>query len=842
MKDGTCSKEFPKQFQMETEENVDGYPRYRRREGEGSTFTNQDGVIIDHRWVVPYNPYLIMKYDAHINVEHCASIKSIKYLHKYVFKGSDMANIKILDQNETRDYDEISQYVDGRYVSPHEACWRLLEFKMHDRSHHIERLAIHLPLQQWIQFEEGQEQEAIDRASQKETTLTAYFKLNKTDPDARELLYHEVGENYIFRNYKWAKRQRGFGSVISRMYMVSPLDRERYCLRLLLLNRKGCTSFEDMKTIGGIHFQSFHQAASSLGLLDSDDEWAKCLEEAAAVNAPTQLRELFSVICLFGSESLNVLSLFEQFQDAMEEDYIHNGDSKELATSKCLNHIASCLARQGSNLATFGLPQLEVLVMENENFDLATEARLGSEMLENINLNQDQKNAFEEIIAAVEGKSAQNLSFIDGPGGSGKTYLYECLLHVVRGRGQKAIPTAFTGIAASLLKGGRTLHSRFGIPVPTNEGSVSRIKPNQRAASDLREASVLIIDEASMVPSIILTIMNKLLQDIMQNNLDFGGKTVVFGGDFRQVLPVVPRGSRPAIVSCSLKSSPLWEKFKVLPLKSNMRVTDTIGDFPDWLLDVGEGRKKNCETFGESSIQIPAQCLSQDIVKDCFQGITQESIKDYAKIAILTPLNEDCFDLNRKVVDMMDGNSIEYSSIDSVRCDDPIEQRNYPDEFFYSLTPSGMPPHKLNLKQGVIVMLLRNLDPKNGMCNGTRLIVKHLHRHVIEAEILQSGKLVFIPRIVNLSGSFELPFILCRRQFPLRVSFAMTINKSQGQTMEKIGLFLPRPVFSHGQLYVAFSRVRSLAGLKVQVIEGVTQGKDSDEVYTQNVVYPEVLN
>ena len=843
MKDGSCSKEFPKQFQAETEESVDGYPRYRRREGKGSSFTNREGVIVDHRWVVPYNPYLLMKYDAHINVEHCASIKAIKYLHKYVFKGSDMANIEISEQNETRDYDEISQYVDGRYVSPHEACWRLLEFKMHDRSHHIERLAIHLPLQQWIQFEEGQEQEALERASHKETTLTAYFKLNQTDSSARKLLYHEVGENYIFRNYKWTKRQRGFGSVISRMYMVSPLDRERYCLRLLLLNRKGCTSFDDLKTIDGIASQTFHQAASYLGLLDSDDEWAKCLEEASNVNAPSQLRELFSVICLFGSESLNVLSLFEQFQDAMEEDYIHNGDSKDLATSKCLNHIASCLARQGSNLSNFGLPEPDVLVIEQEVFDLAKETKLGFEMVKNINRNPEQKAAFEDIMTAVDGDSDQKLFFIDGPGGSGKTYLYECLLHVIRGQGHKAIPTAFTGIAANLLEGGRTLHSRFGIPVPTNESSVSRIKPNQKAASDLREASIIIIDEASMVPCSILSIINKLLQDIMQNKQYFGGKTVVLGGDFRQVLPVVPRGSRAAIASASLKSSELWDKFKVLKLISNMRVTDSKKDFPDWLLKVGEGRHNGHQISGDDLLQIPTECLSEDIVEACFQGISRNTITDFSKIAILSPLNEDCFEINRRVVDLMDGESMEYSSIDSVRCDDPIEKRNYPDEFLHSLTPSGMPQHKLCLKLGVIVMLLRNLDPKNGLCNGTRLIVKQLHRHVIEAEILQSGKLVFIPRIVNLSGSFELPFTLCRRQFPLRVSFAMTINKSQGQTFEKIGLFLPRPVFSHGQLYVAFSRVRSLSGLKVQIHEYDSQGKGQDGFfYTHNVVYPEVLH
>ena len=256
MVDGKCSKEFPKDLQEETQENVDGYPRYKRTNNQ--TF-ELNGVEIDSRWVVPHNPYLLLKYNAHINVESCSSIKAIQYVHKYVFKGPDMANVELKDQDQARDHDEISEYVDGRYVTPHEALWHLFGFKMHDKSHHIERLAIHLPMEQWVQFREGEEFQALELASRKDTSLTAYFKLNEADPEARNLLYQEVGEQYIFSNYKWKKRQRGFGTVISRMYMVSPLDRERYCLRLLLLKRRGCLSFNDLKTIDGTLEETFVQ-------------------------------------------------------------------------------------------------------------------------------------------------------------------------------------------------------------------------------------------------------------------------------------------------------------------------------------------------------------------------------------------------------------------------------------------------------------------------------------------------------------------------------------------------------------------------------------------------------
>src|SRR5437870_1048671 len=111
-------------------------------------------------------------------------------------------------------------------------------------------------------------------------------------------------------------------------------------------------------------------------------------------------------------------------------------------------------------------------------------------------------------------------------------------------------------------------------------------------------------------------------------------------------------------------------------------------------------------------------------------------------------------------------------------------------------------------------MLLRNLNPSIDLCNGTRLICKSLSPHLIEAEIIAGvycGQTVLIPRISFIPGDTQLPFEFKRRQFPIRPAFAMTISKAQGQTIKFVVTFLPRPVFSHGQLYVAFSRVSSVS-------------------------------
>ncbi|XP_035230292.1 uncharacterized protein LOC118202251, partial [Stegodyphus dumicola] len=124
MSDGVCSKGFPKPFQAETKENVNGYPLYRRR--DDGNFIVIKGHAIDNRWVVPYNPYLSKKYNAHINVEVCSSIKSVKYLFKYVYKGHDAAKVVLEESGDrTLMWDEIKCFLNARYVSAPEAAWRL---------------------------------------------------------------------------------------------------------------------------------------------------------------------------------------------------------------------------------------------------------------------------------------------------------------------------------------------------------------------------------------------------------------------------------------------------------------------------------------------------------------------------------------------------------------------------------------------------------------------------------------------------------------------------------------------------------------------------------------------
>jgi hypothetical protein len=215
-----------------------------------------------------------------------------------------------------------------------------------------------------------------------------------------------------------------------------------------------------------------------------------------------------------------------------------------------------------------------------------------------------------------------------------------------------------------------------------------------------------------------------------------------------------------------------------------------------------------------------------------------------ASRAIVCPNNQTVDEINEYIVSLLPGDSVEYLSCDTIsKSSEHIPDFDvlYPTEFLNSIDANNFPRHKIVLKKGVIVMLLRNLNQNMGLCNGTRLFVLELGQRILECMILTGSKVgekVFIPRIALNTTDVKWPFTLQRRQFPVRICYAMTINKSQGQTLSRVGLYLKKPVFTHGQLYVAVSRSTSRNGLRI-LIEN-DDGTCGSQ--TRNVVYREVLD
>ena len=167
---------------------------------------------VGNNFVVPYNKHLCKKYNCHINVEVFTSVKAVKYIFKYIYKGYDCIDLDVRGpsaDNANLIYDEVKQHLNARYVSAPEAMWRLLENKMHDKSYAVMRLPVHLDQQQMVYFEGGEEQQAFDRATLQNTPLTAFFVLNQEDPEARELLYSDLPQHFVFdkKNKRWKRRE-----------------------------------------------------------------------------------------------------------------------------------------------------------------------------------------------------------------------------------------------------------------------------------------------------------------------------------------------------------------------------------------------------------------------------------------------------------------------------------------------------------------------------------------------------------------------------------------------------------------------------------------------------------
>ncbi|XP_029347974.1 uncharacterized protein LOC103309041, partial [Acyrthosiphon pisum] len=358
MVNNSCSKEFPKAYAEETVYIADGgYPKYRRP-NDGRVVLVR-GREVGNECVVPYNPYLLVKYDAHINVEICTSIKSVMYIYKYIYKGHDRVTL------EVRDQDEIANYVNSRYVSPPEAVWRLFSYHLHGKSHVVVRLPVHLEGRQNVYFAPGQEEERLQNQAVRHTKLTQFFALNATNADARQYLYHDIPTHYTWhiprpeRNLgnikQWCPRLIRMANVtLARMYIVNPLDRDRFHLRLLLLNRRGPQSFQDLRTVDGVVHETFTAAAVALGLLEDDRAWRDCLTESATFDTPRQLRYLFVTILVFCQPS-NSRALYEANEANLMEDFKRRLQDVDRARAACLAAIEDLLRAQGKSPVDYGL-------------------------------------------------------------------------------------------------------------------------------------------------------------------------------------------------------------------------------------------------------------------------------------------------------------------------------------------------------------------------------------------------------------------------------------------------------------------------------------------------------
>uniref|UniRef100_K3Y1E1 ATP-dependent DNA helicase n=1 Tax=Setaria italica TaxID=4555 RepID=K3Y1E1_SETIT len=817
----SCKNYYPRQFNATTIQGKDSYPLYRRRDDDHNEIVR--GNKLDNRWVVPYNPYLLQMFNCHINVEVCSSIKAVKYLYKYIYKGHDRASVCVNGTSEKEDIDEIRQYRDARWVTPPEALWRIYGFELSKTNPPVMQLQLHLPNMHMVSYHGKKEiTEVINREGVEKSMLTAYFEANRTHEKARGILYRDFPEHYTWQTQGkfWQQRKRKTLYQVGRIVSAHPAEGERYYLRVLLNHVKGTTCYEELRTIDGQILPSFREAAERRGLIEADNTLDDCLTEVELFRMPSLLRRLFAMILVF-CEPHDIHALWNNHIEAMSEDYRRNCKNARTVEQMVLINIRDMLQSMGKDIRSFPLPEIDEQndTKDNTPREITEESNIEvdpEDMELPKHLNDEQKAAYNEILTAVDRKIA--------------------------------LATATSGVAASIMPGGRTAHSRFKIPLRIDDGAICSFTKQSGTAKLLQATSLIIWDEASMTKRQAIEALDKSMRDIMDiPNLPFGGKTMVFGGDFRQVLPVVRKGTRSQIVDASLCRSEFWNCMRHMKLVRNMRAQNDPW-FAEYLLRIGNGTE---ETNDKGEIRLPKNiCIPRtmddsglDRLIDSVYQMNSACLEDPNYItsrAILSTRN-DCVDrINLKMIERFQGEEMVYHSFDTVE-DDP--HNYYPPEFLNTLTPNGLPPHMLKLKVNCPIILLRNIDLANGLCSGTRLVVRGFQKNAIDAEIVLGqhyGTRVFLPRIPLCPSDDEMfPFRFKWKQFLVRLSFAMTINKAQGQTIPNVGIYLPEPVFSHGQLYVALSRATTAKNIKILT----TENDDEDENQKQdNKIKPSEKN
>ncbi|XP_074288456.1 uncharacterized protein LOC141613612 [Silene latifolia] len=420
------------------------------------------------------------------------------------------------------------------------------------------RLPVHLEGEQAVVVKDSDMlEEIIEKKNSTKTMMTAWMATNAKHPEARTLSYAEFPTKYVWKDGGWQKRKQG--KCIGRMVYVHPTAGEKYNLRVLLNIVKGAQSYEEIRTLGDVVYPTFKEAVDMAHLRMPSRSMDTAAEESYGMLLEDIERKKRR---LFGDPNLELSDAAKRSYTLLEIDKIL------MRYGKRLSDIESMLQPVESDV--HGMEKR--LIRDEKKYD---RKQLRDEWEGKVKLlNTEQK-----VINAVN-SDLQELFFIYSHGGTGKTFLYGAISAKLRLEGKIVLNVAssVTGIAALLLPGGRTSHSRFDIPIELFDDSTCNVKQNSQLAELLRETSLIIWDEAPMDHRNAFEALDRTMRDIVSykdpdaSSKMFGGKVVLLGGDVRQVLPIVSKRKRQDIVQASMSRSHIWKSCTVFLLRKSMRV------------------------------------------------------------------------------------------------------------------------------------------------------------------------------------------------------------------------------------------------------------------------------
>ncbi|GBP44359.1 ATP-dependent DNA helicase pif1 [Eumeta japonica] len=421
--------------------------------------------------------------------------------------------------------DEISNFQMGRYVSTNEALWRLLSFQIHERYPTVVHLAVHLENGQRVYFTEANAAQRAERPPS--TTLTSFFAMCEADPFAATLMYVEMPKYYTWNQStkKFQRRKQGtpvpdwpqvFSTdALGRMYTVHPRNDECFYLRLLLVNVRGPKSFAHLKTVNGHQCQTYREACQLLGLLENDSHWDLTLADSVVSSNAYQIRTLFAIIITtcFPSQPIQ---LWNKYKDAICEDILHR---LRIQTNNPDIQITDEIYNEG------------LILIEDQCLTIANKLLIEVGMIApnrsmHDSFNQELNRELQYNVDTLQEFVRNNVP----------------LLNEQQNKCDIALALASSGIAATLLDGGRTAHSALKLPLNLNtiDTPTCNISRSSAMGKLLMQCKLIVWDECTMAHKKSLEALNFTLKDLRRNNNIFGGLMILLAGDFRQTLPVVP--------------------------------------------------------------------------------------------------------------------------------------------------------------------------------------------------------------------------------------------------------------------------------------------------------------
>ena len=811
-----------------------GYPRYKRGPN-------------DLR-IVSYNAQIVLDWDGHANVCYAASAHCLFYLFGYLYKGQKKVAQRLErlehDNHQPDENQVFDDFISYRKISSMSAAWIALSYQTYPSPN--PSVTTLYPRDEKFVYFHSREGRVCDTLVYFERpqehfhlTFTEYFakfSYSLKRPNARTAQYVEI-EMTCGKTIFISQRPQNSKKIVY-MYKPSSSIGEPFYIRLLLKHIP-TTSFSYLKIVDNVEHESFQQAAIARGYVDDFNELKDIFNEIIVDSTPRQRRSTFAVLTLQGYHTRELYSdIF--YRDKLIEDWTQEAIPTDLAINHFLCDLKLRLEDGGRTLEDYGFPAPTItttlLDRERLRFNQQEMVHLLADLNARYPSTDEQRNfldAVREAITTATATSPPKVFVLQGSGGVGKS---NCLLKLIadaRSRGKLVLGCAATGVAAAQFDDFDTAHKLFELPVVdplSKELDIenryeSTLKAKPEKLELLQATNVIVWDE-------IFTNTRECLDAAARSLNDFVGKVIVLVGDIKQILGIPNEDSFESLTNSLVINSAIFKRATKHEFTINMRML-RAADFTESDRASYETFLKTAELIGlglfnqTNVIQNPEPTLKRDnfslILPDMpYVTHTRDMInhlypngwspEDAIGTMMLATTNEKVCEWNSIIQELNPNEATLLKSKNKFadHDDDFGKLRDMINEVnMTNADKPDRPPHNLRLKSGDIVMLTHTLNRREKLRKNTLLqIMEICQRHI---KIRFAGPLHneahIIPRTRSrLTFHAGLDMAITRTQFPLRLAYACTYNKSQSATLNKVGLDITHDLFAHGHLYVGLTR------------------------------------